>query len=144
MEVAGQRVAVDICYEDAFGAETIRQLPQATLLVNVSNVAWFGRSLAPQQHLQISQARALETGRYMLRATNTGMTAIIDPHGRVEQVAPEFSMATVSGDVQGYAGATPFVHWGNLPIVVAALALALAGGWLVQRGTSKIRDLPTR
>jgi apolipoprotein N-acyltransferase len=142
LEVAGQRVAVDICYEDAFGAEIIRQLPQATLLVNVSNVAWFGRSLAPQQHLQISQARALETGRYMLRATNTGMTAIIDPQGRVEKAAPEFSMAVVSGDVRGYAGATPFVRWGNGPIVVLALALALAGGWLVRRGTSKIRNLP--
>ncbi len=82
LDVAGQRVAVDICYEDAFGAEIIRQLPQATLLVNVSNVAWFGRSVAPQQHLQISQARALETGRYVLRATNTGMTAIIDQAGQ--------------------------------------------------------------
>ena len=142
LEVAGQRVAVDICYEDAFGAEIIRQLPQATLLVNVSNVAWFGRSLAPQQHLQISQARALETGRYMLRATNTGMTAIIDPQGHVEKVAPEFTMAAVNGDVHGYAGTTPFVRWGNWPIVAFALLLTLAGGWLVRRGTSKIRDLP--
>ena len=80
----------NICYEDAFGEEIIRQLPEATLLVNVSNVAWFGRSIAPQQHLQISQARALETGRYMLRATNTGMTAIIDERGRVVQAAPQF------------------------------------------------------
>ena len=139
--VADQQVAVDICYEDAFGAEIIRQLPQATLLVNVSNVAWFGRSLAPQQHLQISQARALETGRYMLRATNTGMTAIIDPRGRVEKAAPEYLMAEVTGDVPGYSGATPFVRWGNLPIVMLALMLALAGGWLAVRETSKIRGL---
>ena len=139
--VAGQQVAVDICYEDAFGAEIIRQLPQATLLVNVSNVAWFGRSLAPRQHLQISQARALETGRYMLRATNTGITAIIDPRGRVEKAAPEYRMAEVTGNVQGYSGATPFVRWGNLPIVMLALVLALAGGWLAVRGTSKIRGL---
>ncbi len=74
LAVAGERVAVNICYEDAFGEEIIRQLPQATLLVNVSNVAWFGRSIAPRQHLQIAQMRAIETGRYMLRATNTGMT----------------------------------------------------------------------
>ena len=93
LEVAGQRVAVDICYEDVFGAEIIRQLPQATLLVNVSNVAWFGRSIAPRQHLQISQMRALETGRYMLRATNTGMTAIIDQRGRVEVTALEAARA---------------------------------------------------
>jgi apolipoprotein N-acyltransferase len=144
LEIAGQRVAVDICYEDVFGAEIIRQLPQATLLVNVSNVAWFGRSVAPQQHLQISQARALETGRYVLRATNTGMTAIIDQHGKVLQAAPEFTRAVVNGDVQGYVGTTPFIRWGNLPIVVLSLLLVLAGGWLVQRGNSKIRDLPTR
>jgi len=139
LAVAGQQVAVNICYEDAFGAEIIRQLPQATLLVNVSNVAWFGRSVAPQQHLQISQARALETGRYMLRATNTGMTAIIDQRGKVRQVAPEFSMAVVSGEVQGYAGATPYVRYGDAPIVALALVLAVGGGWLARRGTSKIR-----
>ena len=125
LAVAGQRVAVNICYEDAFGSEIIRQLPQATLLANVSNVAWFGRSIAPQQHLQISQARALETGRYMLRATNTGMTAIIDQRGKVLKAAPEFTAAAVNGSVQGYAGATPYVRWGNAPIIVAALVLAL-------------------
>ncbi|MBM3346956.1 MAG: apolipoprotein N-acyltransferase, partial [Betaproteobacteria bacterium] len=75
---ANLRVAVNICYEDAFSAEIARQLPAATLLVNASNVAWFGDSLAPDQHLQISRLRAIETGRYMLRATNTGATAIID------------------------------------------------------------------
>jgi apolipoprotein N-acyltransferase len=93
--------------------------------------------------LQISQTRALETGRYMLRATNTGMTAIIDQRGRVLQAAPEFATATVNGDVQGYAGATPFVRFGNLPVIVLAVLLALGGGWLAMRGTSKIRDLPT-
>ena len=132
LNVAGQKVAVDICYEDVFGAEIIRQLPAATLLVNVSNVAWFGRSVAPRQHLQISQARALETGRVMLRATNTGMTAIIDPQGRVQNVAPEFSTAVVQGTVQGYAGATPYVRWNDLPVLMLA-ALLTAGGWLAQR-----------
>ena len=144
LAVAGQRVAVNICYEDAFGAEIIRQLPHATLLANVSNVAWFGRSIAPQQHLQISQARALETGRYMLRATNTGMTAIIDPYGRVRKVAPEFTESIVTGVVQGRAGATPYVRWGNTPIVALALLLALAGGWPALRENGKIRDLPNR
>lgn len=121
LTVSGQQVAVNVCYEDAFGEEIIRQLPQATLLVNVSNVAWFGRSIAPQQHLQISQARALETGRPMLRATNTGMTAIVDVRGRIERVAPEFSAATLTHSVRGHAGVTPYVRWGNLP------ALALCG-----------------
>jgi apolipoprotein N-acyltransferase len=132
LAVAGQKVAVNICYEDAFGAEIARQLPQATLLVNVSNVAWFGRSIAPQQHLQISQARALETGRTMLRATNTGMTAIIDPHGMVQSVAPEFTAAVVRGTVQGHAGATPYVRWNDLPVILGSILL-VAGVWLIQR-----------
>jgi apolipoprotein N-acyltransferase len=144
LAVAGQRVAVNICYEDAFGAEIVRQLPQATLLANVSNVAWFGRSVAPQQHLQISQARAIETGRYMLRATNTGMTAIIDQHGKVQKVAPEFTAATVTGEAQGYAGATPYVRWRNAPIIALSLLLALGGGWLGFREAGKIHDLPRR
>jgi apolipoprotein N-acyltransferase len=144
LAVAGQRVAVNICYEDAFGGEIIRQLPQATLLVNVSNVAWFGRSIAPQQHLQISQTRALETGRYMLRATNTGMTAIIDQRGKVQHAAPEFTTAVVSGDVQGFTGTTPYVRWGNAPIIALAFILALSASWLALRGTGKIRGLPVR
>jgi apolipoprotein N-acyltransferase len=123
LEVAGQKVAVNICYEDAFGTEIARQLPQATLLVNVSNVAWFGHSIAPQQHLQISQARALETGRVMLRSTNTGMTAIIDHRGIVQSVAPEFTTAIVRGEVQGYAGTTPYVRWTDLPVIVTSLLL---------------------
>ena len=132
LEVAGQRVAVNICYEDAFGEEIIRQLPQATLLVNVSNVAWFGRSIAPQQHLQISQARALETGRYMLRATNTGVTAIIDARGEVVKRAPEFTQAALSDRVPGYEGATPYVRWGNL-VVLALCALLLVSAWALGR-----------
>jgi len=131
LEVAGQRVAVDICYEDAFGEEIIRQLPAATLLVNASNVAWFGRSLAPWQHLQISQTRALETGRYMLRATNTGVTAVIDPRGRVEESAPEFTAAVLTRTVSGHRGATPFVTIGNYgalalcaTLMIGALAAA--------------------
>jgi apolipoprotein N-acyltransferase len=126
LEVAGQRVAVNICYEDAFGEEIIRQLPHATLLVNVSNVAWFGRSLAPQQHLQISQARALETGRYMLRATNTGMTAIVSPRGAVERHAPEFTRAVLTHAVQGFSGATPYVRWGNYAVLALAAVMLIA------------------
>jgi apolipoprotein N-acyltransferase len=127
LNAAGQKIAVDICYEDAFGAEIIRPLPAATLLVNVSNDGWFGRSLGPQQHLQIAQARALETGRYLLRATNTGVTAIINARGVVLQRAPEFVTTKLEGSVQGYTGATPYVRWGNYPIVcLSALALMLS------------------
>jgi apolipoprotein N-acyltransferase len=132
LAVAGQRVAVNICYEDAFGEEIIRQLPEATLLVNVSNVAWFGRSIAPAQHLQISQARALETGRVMLRATNTGVTAVIGPDGAVIEAAPQFTTAAVTRSVQGYGGATPYVRWGNSAALVTCLLL-LAAAWKARR-----------
>jgi apolipoprotein N-acyltransferase len=129
LEVAGERVAVNICYEDAFGEEIIRQLPDATLLVNVSNVAWFGRSIAPRQHLQISQARALETGRYMLRATNTGMTAVINERGEVVEAAPQFSTAVLSATVQGRGGATPYVRWGNSVALALCVVLLAAAVW---------------
>jgi hypothetical protein len=84
-----------------------RALPAATLLVNISNVAWFGDSLAPAQHLQIAQMRALETGRMMLRATNTGMTAIVDVDGRVLSVLPPFTRGALVGEVRGHTGAMP-------------------------------------
>lgn len=123
MNVAGQKLAVNICYENVFGEEIVRALPEATLLANLSNDAWFGHSLGPQQHLQIAQMRALEAGRYMLRATNTGVTAIIDQRGRIVSRAPEYVVTTLNGTVQGYAGMTPFAYIRNnwmwlLPIIV--------------------------
>jgi apolipoprotein N-acyltransferase len=129
LRAAGQRVAVAVCYEDVFGEELIRQLPEATLLVNVSNDAWFGDTIAPWQHLQISQMRALETGRYMLRATNTGITAIINQRGEVVGRAREFTVTQLEGKAQGFAGATPYVQLGNLPML-GLLALLLAVSWL--------------
>lgn len=128
LAVADQQVAMNICYEDVFGEEIISQLPQATLLANVSNDAWFGDSIAPRQHLQISQMRAMETGRALLRATNTGMTAIVDEKGRVQAEAPVFQEAIVQGSVQGRSGKTPYVRWGNggfLSLMSLAFLLAL-------------------
>jgi len=137
LTLAGQRISVNICYEDAFGEEIIRALPQAALLVNASNFAWFGDSLAPHQHLQIARLRALETGRVMLRATNTGMTAIVDHHGRVTAALAPFTEGSLSGSVQGRSGATPYVRWGNAPVV--ALALLVCGLLALRRrgGTSR-------
>ena len=131
LALAGQKIAVNICYEDAFGEEIIRFLPEATLLVNVSNVAWFGDSLAPHQHLQIAQLRALETGRTMLRATNSGMTAIIDHHGNITASLPPFTQGALAGTAQGRSGATPYVRWGNAPVI--ALALLVCGLLLLRR-----------
>ncbi len=126
LAVAGQRVAVNICWEDAFGEEIIRPLPEATLLVNVSNVAWFGDSLAPAQHLRIARMRALETGRFMLRATNTGVTAIVDPRGAVAARLPTFTEGILEGRVEGRAGATPYVRFGNALAIAVSLAIV---GW---------------
>ena len=123
LRIAGQKVAVNICYEDAFGEEIIRALPEATLLVNLSNVAWFGDSLAPAQHLQIARTRALETGRMMLRATNTGMTAIIGADGQIQNVLKPFTQGALTGEVSGYQGSTPYVRWGNSPTIIFSLLL---------------------
>jgi apolipoprotein N-acyltransferase len=123
LAIAGQTVAVDICYEDAFGEEIIRALPQATLLVNISNVAWFGDSLAPAQHLQIAQLRALESGRMMLRSTNTGMTAIIAADGQVLSSLKPFTRGALRGVVHGYQGLTPYARWGNSVVVAVMLLL---------------------
>ena len=127
--VAGQQVAVNVCYEDVFGEEIIRALPQATILVNVTNDAWFGDSIAPWQHLQISQMRALESGRQMLRATNTGATAIIDVNGVVLQQLPLFTRATLTAQAQGYQGLTPFARWGNYPALLLAAVMLLVALW---------------
>jgi apolipoprotein N-acyltransferase len=123
MPLAGQQVAVNICYEDVFGEEIIRQLPQATLLVNMSNDAWYGRSIAADQHMQFSQARAIETGRMVLRATNTGATAAIDANGNVVAHVPHDTQISLNTTAQGYTGMTPYASWGNWPF----LALSLIG-----------------
>lgn len=128
LEVVGQKVAMNICYEDVFGEEIIRALPGATLLVNVSNDAWYGNSNAAIQHNQIAQMRALETGRMMLRATNTGVTSVIGADGRIRQMLPQHEEGVLTAMVQGYAGSTPYVRWGNA-LVLALLALMLAAAW---------------
>jgi apolipoprotein N-acyltransferase len=125
LEIAGQRIAVSVCYENSFGEEVLRQLPEATLLVNLSNVAWFGDSLAPAQHLQIGQMRAIETRRAMLAATNTGHTALIARDGQ-HIVAPPFVEGRLDFHVSGYVGATPYVLAGNGAVVVLALAMLAA------------------
>jgi len=118
MQVAGQRLLVNICYEDVFGEELLARVPESTILLNVTNDAWYDQSPAAHQHLQIAQARAAETGRYLLRATNTGMTAIIDQRGHIARLAPWFQTLALTGEALGYQGVTPYVRVGNVPIVV--------------------------
>jgi len=126
LTVAGQRVAVNVCYEDVFGDEIARRAPEATLLVNMSNVAWFGDSLAPAQHLQIARLRAIETGRMHLTATNTGITAAIDRDGRVLKRLAQFSEGRLEIAAQGYSGATPYVRLRDWPVVLVSLFIFIA------------------
>ena len=126
-------LAPSICYEDAFGAEQLDFLPAAHLLINVSNDAWFGDSIAPHQHLQIARMRALEAGRFMLRATNTGVTAIIGPDGEIVQRLPQFETRVLNAVVRPYVGATPYLRWGNYPVLAASLILIGVGGYLTRR-----------
>ena len=129
LRVAGQRVAVNICYEDVFGDEIAARLPEATLLVNVSNVAWFGDSLAPTQHLQMARLRAIETGRMHLTATNTGVTAAIDRDGRVLARLPQYKEDRLEVRAQGYAGTTPYAQLRDWPVL--ALCLGLLVAWVI-------------
>lgn len=133
LEAAGERVALTICYEDAFGAEQLYAFPEATLLVNVSNDAWFGDSIAPHQHLQIARLRSLEAGRWQLRATNTGITAFIDPRGRIHALSPQFETAVLRARVQPRTGLTPYAATGNWPVVGICLALLAAGALAARR-----------
>ena len=129
LEVAGMRVAVNVCYEDAFGEEIAARLPAATLLVNVSNVAWFGDSLAPTQHLQMARMRSIETGRMHLAATNTGVTAAIDRDGSLLGRLPQYAEGRLDVRAQGYAGTTPYARLLDWPIL--ALCLALLVAWTI-------------
>lgn len=121
--LANQKVAFNICYEDSFGDELIASAKEATLLANASNMAWYGNSNAMIQHLQQSQARALELGRYMVRSTNTGMTAIITPKGVIQDLAKPNTEQVLIGQIEGYQGETPFIRYGSYPIFFISLGI---------------------
>jgi apolipoprotein N-acyltransferase len=136
---AGQwRLGTSICYEILFGEEIRQALPRAQVLVNVSNDGWFGDSLGPHQHLEIARMRALETGRYLLRATNTGITAVIGPHGEVIRRIPRFRKGSLTADVEPRAGLTPYGRWGEWP----ALGIAVLMGFWARYGRRLSRRSP--
>lgn len=143
MPLAGQRVASNICYEDVFGEEIIASVKGdvtgggASILVNVSNLAWFGDSWSLRQHLQISRMRALETARPMLRATNTGMTAAIAADGTVRAALQPHVKGVLDVEVQGMAGLTPYVRWANLPILLWCALLIAVAIWPTRNKSSK-------
>ena len=123
--------AITICYEDVFGGELASRIQHSdkpiNLLINMTNLAWFGESQASTQQLRLSQLRSLETGLPALRATNTGITAVLGSDGKALKVLPEFTQATLSTQVQAYSGKTPYVIWGNLPILSLSCLLLLWG-----------------
>lgn len=132
LPAAGQWLGVSVCYEDAFGEEIIGMLPRATVLVNLSEDAWFGNSLAPHQRIQMARMRALESGRPLLRAANTGPSVVIDHGGNIVARAPQFEAHTLSAVVQPMQGLTPYARFGNTPVVCACVLLVLAV-WRVRR-----------
>lgn len=119
-------LAMSICYEIAYPELVRASAGEADALVTISNDTWFGASIGPHQHLQMARMRALENGRYVLRATNNGVTAIIDAYGRVVDALPQFEQGVLTGEVTGMAGTTPFGRWGTVG-VVGPLALVLMG-----------------
>jgi len=128
LRAAGYAVGTSICYEDAYGSEIMRDLPEAAFLVNVSNDGWFGDSIALPQHLEIARMRALEAGRWLLRTTNTGVTAIVDDGGRVRAQAPTGQVYVLDGVIQPLAGATPVTRWGDMPVVCLSLLVLVVFG----------------
>ncbi len=133
LRLAGHAVGINICYEDTFGAEIAQSLPEAELLINISNMAWYGRSLAADQHLQFSQMRALETARWMLRSTNTGVTAAIDDKGRIVKVLPQFARDVLEVEAVPRQGPTPYSRWRDTPIKLLLAATLLFSWWQHRR-----------
>jgi apolipoprotein N-acyltransferase len=130
----GARLAVAICYEDAYGAEQLYALPEASLLINVSNDAWFGDSIAPHQHLEIARMRALEVGRNVIRSTNTGISAFIGYDGALLEVGKQFKPELMTADIEPRRGMTPYASSGNTPVIALCLAI-IAGFWIRHRGS---------
>jgi apolipoprotein N-acyltransferase len=131
IQVLGRKAGVSICYEDAFGEEIIQAMPDAEFLVNVSNDAWFGDSIALPQHLQIARMRSLETGRYQLRSTNTGISALIGPKGQLISTSPINQEFVLRGEIIPMSGTTPYARIGNWGVVV--LVSLLLGLIIVRR-----------
>ena len=128
----GAGISVAICYEDAYGAEQLFSMDDAAFLVNVSNDAWFGDSIAPHQHLEIARMRALEVGRFALRVTNTGISAFIGPHGEVIDTGPQFEPVSMTRSIEPRTGSTPYMRSANKPVIGFCL-LVLGMCWIRSR-----------
>jgi apolipoprotein N-acyltransferase len=136
LEAAGQKISAGVCYEDAYGSTQLAALRTATMLVNVTNDAWFGHSTARYQHLQLSRMRAREVGRPMVRAANDGVSAVIGSRGEILATAPEYEANVMRAGLQPRQGLTPYARTGNWPIVTLALVFVLIGAYVGRRRTT--------
>ncbi|MBK8453970.1 MAG: apolipoprotein N-acyltransferase [Thiofilum sp.] len=136
MTIAGQVMRLSVCYEDAYGALMLKGLPEATMLVNVSNDGWFKGSIEPAQHAEIARMRAVEAGRYMVRATNTGISQFINPQGYVEAYGAEDTQVVVASYAQPMTGRTPYMLWADYAVLGWILALMAVVYLLRKRWTS--------
>lgn len=142
LPAAHLQLGTTVCYEDAYGSSMLSVLPRADALVNVTNDAWFGHSSARYQHFQIARLRALEAGRYLVRAANDGVSAVIGPHGEVIARAPEFRPVALVSSIVPFSGLTPYARVGNW-LVVSLATLALAYGlWVRNDRGRRRRELP--
>jgi len=142
LPAAGLALATTICYEDAYGSTQLAALRTATALVNVTNDAWFGRSSARYQHLQISRMRAIEAQRYMVRAANDGVSAVIGPRGELVARAAEYTPTVLRATIVPRSGLPPYARVGNWPVLLLALAGLLFAAWNARRWSAS-RNTPT-
>jgi apolipoprotein N-acyltransferase len=129
LRIAGLVLEASICYEDGYAASRLRPLREATALVNVTNDAWFGRSPARYQHLQISRMRAQEARRFLIRAANDGVSAVIGPRGELRAQAPEYRPAVLRAPVEPRIGLPPYARTGNLPVLALAFMMLATALW---------------
>jgi len=115
--VKGHQVVVTLCYEDVFPQDMIQNIPESQFMINLSNNGWYGNSFAPHQHLEMARMRALETSRELIRSTTSGISALVDSKGVVQNKGPQFKQAVIKGIIQPRTGTTPYVLWGNYPII---------------------------
>ena len=137
LSAAGQKIGISVCYEDAFSSEVLDTVPEASILVNATNNAWYGDSFAPHQHLQISQNRALETGRPVIRATTNGISALIDYRGKLQATTAQFELAVLNGKVGPRQGMTFYVQWNHWPLLILALFMLLVWAYYRKNDLNK-------
>jgi apolipoprotein N-acyltransferase len=138
LKAGGYPFSTTICYEDAFSSAIIPSLPEAAYLVNVTNDAWFWKSLEPHQHMQIARMRALESGRYLARVTNTGITAFVAPSGQIIKQAPSFEISTLTQSIPPMGGMTPYAYLTDELILGVLFGLMVLLGGLFKRYAHKI------